>query len=92
MQAKLSGVADPVHLKRFDRAVQTLQDIVDPLARLDAVRVSRERLERLEAEAVTAARAGGATWRDIGGLYGLSKQGAQQRFQAAMKGSGPSGG
>ena len=85
-------MADPLHLKRFDRAVQTIQEIADPLHRLDAARISRERLERLEAESVAAARAGGATWRDIGGLYGLSKQGAQQRFQAAVKGLDPSAG
>ena len=91
-QAKLTGVADPVHVKRFDRAIQSIQEIVDPLDRLDVVRASRERLERLEAESVAAARAGGATWRDVGGLYGLSKQGAQQRFQAAVKGLGSSDG
>ncbi len=71
-----SGVA-----KRFDRVVRTLEDISDPIARLDEIRQRREDLERLEARAVIAARREGATWRSIGALYGLSKQGAQQRFR-----------
>jgi hypothetical protein len=38
-------------------------------------------LEALEADTVADARAAGATWGEIGALYGLSKQGAQQRFR-----------
>ena len=67
--------------KRFDRAVESLRLIPDPLARLDAVRVARERLEARETEAVRDAREAGVTWKAIGALYGLSKQGAQQRFR-----------
>ena len=69
--------------KRFDRAAEALRLIPDPLLRLDAIRSARERLERLEAAAVREARHAGATWKAIGALYGLSKQGAQQRFRAA---------
>ncbi len=65
----------------LDRVVETLRRNPDPLARLDDVRRARERLERLEADAVHEARAAGATWKSIGALYGLSKQGAQQRFR-----------
>ena len=68
------------HVKRLNRVVQSLQAVADPLRRLDAVRTAKVRLDDLEAEAVSAARAAGATWRDIGALYGLTKQGAQQRF------------
>jgi hypothetical protein len=32
-----------------------------------------------------AARKAGATWLEIGARYGLTKQGAQQRFRAARK-------
>ena len=32
---------------------------------------------------VEAARKAGATWIEIGACYGLTKQGAQQRFRAA---------
>lgn len=74
-------MADPVHIKRFDRALAALREIPDPLRRLDAVRRCREALEDLEAATAADARAAGATWIDIGALYGLSKQGAQQRFR-----------
>jgi len=78
-------VADPVHVRRFDRALAALREIPDPLGRLDAVRRSLEALEELEAAIVADARAAGVTWIDIGALYGLSKQGAQQRFRRRKK-------
>jgi hypothetical protein len=73
--------ADPV--KRVTRAVQALQNVTDPMARLDRVRWAREVLEALESATVRTARASGATWKDIGVIYGMTKQGAQQRFGAA---------
>ena len=78
-------MADPVHVKRLDRALAALREIQDPLRRLDAVRRSREILDDLEAATVADARAAGVTWIDIGALYGLSKQGAQQRFRRRKK-------
>jgi hypothetical protein len=75
-------VADAAHVKRFDRALQALTDLSDPLLRLDAIRQSLAQLEDLQAATVADARAGGKTWTEIGALYGLSKQGAQQRFRA----------
>ena len=78
-------MADPVHVRRFDRALAALREIPDPLRRLDAVRRSREALEDLEATTVAEARAAEVTWIDIGALYGLSKQGAQQRFRRRKK-------
>ena len=78
-------MADPVHVKRLDRALAALREIQDPLRRLDAVRRSREALDDLEAATVADARAAGVTWIDIGALYGLSKQGAQQRFRRRRK-------
>jgi hypothetical protein len=77
-------VAERVDLKRFERAVEALAAIPDPLQRLDSVRTARERMEALEAAAVRDARAAGSTWKVIGALYGLSKQGAQQRFRGAF--------
>lgn len=74
--------------KRFDRAFAAIDDIADPLARLDAVRQWREELERLETRTVAEARRTGATWRAIGALYGLSKQGAQQRFRPLLREDG----
>lgn len=81
-------MAEGVDLKRFERAVQALAAVPDPLQRLDAVRAARERMEALEAAAVRDARAAGATWKAIGALYGLSKQGAQQRFRGAFPADG----
>lgn len=60
--------------------------IPDLAAMLKAVRVARkarEKAERAELDAVTAARAAGASWTRIGEVYGLTKQGAQQRFKPA---------
>jgi hypothetical protein len=53
------------------------------MGRLEAARRLREAAEELEAAQVEAARKAGATWIEIGACYGLTKQGAQQRFRAA---------
>ena len=90
--ATLRRVAEGTDLKRFERAVDALRLIPDPLLRLDAVRAARERLEVLEVAAVRDARQAGATWKAIGALYGLSKQGAQQRFRATSADEGASPG
>ena len=74
-------MAEPEHVKRFARALSSLRDLPNPINRLDAVRQARESLDELELATVADARAAGATWREIGALYGLSKQGAQQRFR-----------
>ncbi len=58
-------------------------DIADgPMSRLDAARRLREAAQELEAGQIEAARKSGATWNEIGACYGLTKQGAQQRFRA----------
>ena len=74
-------MAEPVLPKRVAKALASLADVPDPMARLDAVRRVREAVERLEQEAAAAARAAGAPWKRIGELYGVSKQAAQQRFR-----------
>jgi hypothetical protein len=56
-----------------------------PVSRLEASRRLREAAEDLEAAQVQAARKAGVTWDEIGVCYGLTKQGAQQRFRAARK-------
>jgi hypothetical protein len=77
-------VAEGVDSKRFERAAESLAGIADPVLRLNAIRAARERMEALEAAAVRDARAAGSTWKAIGAVYGLSKQGAQQRFRGAF--------
>lgn len=72
---------------RIHRALRDHQTAEDPLAALDAARALREEAERLERRAVEGVRAAGTSWSKIGALYGLTKQGAQQRFR-----KDPSGG
>jgi hypothetical protein len=66
--------------RRFAKALASFAELADPLARLAEVRAARRALEALEAQTVAEARASGATWGEIGALYGISKQAAQQRF------------
>jgi hypothetical protein len=78
-------VATRSTVKRILAALSAF-DVADrPMSRLDAARRLREAAEELEAAQVEAARKGGATWLEIGACYGLTKQGAQQRFRAARK-------
>jgi hypothetical protein len=78
-------VATKSLLRRITAALGAL-DIADgPLTRLDAARRLREAAEELEAAQIEAARKAGATWNEIGACYGLTKQGAQQRFRAARR-------
>ena len=70
-------------VKRVLAALSALDAADGPISRLDAVRRLREAAEELEAAQVEAARKAGATWNEIGACYGLTKQGAQQRFRAA---------
>jgi hypothetical protein len=75
-------VASKSLVRRITAALGAL-DIADgPISRLDAARRLREAAEELEAAQIEAARKSGATWNEIGACYGLTKQGAQQRFRA----------
>jgi hypothetical protein len=70
-------------VKRISAALSALDVADGPMSRLEAARRLREAAEELEAAQVEAARKAGATWIEIGACYGLTKQGAQQRFRAA---------
>jgi hypothetical protein len=70
-------------VKRILAALNALDAADRPMSRLDAARRLREAAEELEAAQVEAARKAGATWIEIGACYGLTKQGAQQRFRVA---------
>jgi hypothetical protein len=69
-------------VKRISAALGALDVADGPMGRLEAARRLREAAEELEAAQVEAARKAGATWIEIGACYGLTKQGAQQRFRA----------
>lgn len=71
--------------RRIIAALGTLDAATGPLGRLDAARRLREAADELEAAEVEAARRAGATWTEIGACYGLTKQGAQQRFRATHR-------
>jgi hypothetical protein len=82
-------VASKNPVKRILAALSVL-DVADrPVSRLDAARRLREAAEELEAAQVEAARKAGATWSEIGACYGLTKQGAQQRFRPARNQAEP---
>ena len=68
--------------KRILAALGAFDAADGPISRLDAARRLREAADELEAVQVEAARKAGATWIEIGACYGLTKQGAQQRFRA----------
>ena len=68
-------------VKRISAALGAFDAADGPMSRLEAARRLREAAEELEAAQVEAARKAGATWIEIGACYGLTKQGAQQRFR-----------
>ena len=76
-------VASKSLLRQITAALGALDAADGPMSRLDAARRLREAAEEMEAAQVEAARKAGATWIEIGACYGLTKQGAQQRFRAA---------
>ena len=69
-------------VKRVTAALGAFDAADEPMRRLEAARRLREAAEELEAAQVEAARKAGVTWIEIGARYGLTKQGAQQRFRA----------
>jgi hypothetical protein len=76
-------VAAKSTVKRIVAALGALDVADGPISRLEAARRLREAAEELEAAQVEAARKAGATWHEIGACYGLTKQGAHQRFRGA---------
>ena len=81
-------VASKNVFKRILAAIAAIDVADGPMSRLQAARRLREAAEELEAAQVEAARKAGATWGEIGACYGLTKQGAQQRFRAARNQAG----
>jgi hypothetical protein len=80
-QPSIDRVTTKRDLKRLGAAVAALRAETDPIARLALARRIREAADSLEASEVASARDAGATWVDIGAAFGLTKQGAQQRFR-----------
>ena len=76
-------VASKNPVRRITAALGALDVADGPISRLEVARQLREAAEELETAQVEAARKAGATWNEIGACFGLTKQGAQQRFRAA---------
>lgn len=74
-------MAGKAQTRQIAKALEALHSARTDAARLDAARRLREGADELERAAVEAARAAGMTWSEIGAVYGLTKQGAQQRFR-----------
>ncbi|MGO1562191.1 MAG: hypothetical protein ACTHXO_01435 [Actinomycetaceae bacterium] len=85
-----SDHADPADEARA--ALDSLTGAAEPLAVLDGARRLRETAESIESDAVRSARAAGVSWSKIGSVYGLTKQGAQQRFSPKNAGRRAGGG
>src|SRR2546427_7114657 len=71
-------------LAKLVRAIESQGAEAAPLERLaaavDLAERMRERADELVDHFVQAARANACSWTEIGGILGVTKQGAQQRF------------
>jgi hypothetical protein len=76
------AVAAAVTAGREDLIEQLETDPESYLVLLDAAQVGASETTRLLREAVTSARSAGHSWEAIGGVLGISRQAAQQRFGA----------
>ena len=70
------------------RACKSLREAKQPFEALEASLRLRVMAEQHELEQVRTARQSGVSWVKIGALYGLTKQGAQQRFAKLRKSEG----
>lgn len=66
--------------RQITEALLAVERAESELERVAAVRTVRELAEALEFRAIRHARDARTSWSKIGGVYGLTKQGAQQRF------------
>jgi hypothetical protein len=58
-----------------------------PFGSLAAIKELRGQLDELELHAIEEARAKGATWEDIAGTLGITRQALQQRLARTAKAS-----
>ncbi|WP_068401573.1 hypothetical protein [Kribbia dieselivorans] len=74
---------NPIQARRgdVDGSLGEFDQAAGAKERLAAARALREAAEALEYATVLQARHDGMSWSKIGAIYGLTKQGAQQRFR-----------
>lgn len=70
--------------RRLIEALLALERADSPLGHVEASRLVRELADRLETTVIREAREAKLSWAKIGASYGLTKQGAQQRFAAQI--------
>lgn len=58
---------------------------LDPAARLEAIRRLRRTLDNTERDIVETARIGGASWGDVAGWLGVTRQSAHERFSRPQR-------
>ena len=75
----------PSRFRDLERALAATKAAEPGLPTLQAAHDLRRLAERLERAEVARARAEGLSWSKIGSVYGLSKQGAQQRFRDQLE-------
>jgi hypothetical protein len=71
--------------QQLREALAAVESAPSALEALAAARQLREAAEAFELAAVVEVRRQRGTWTEIGGVYRTSKQGAQQRFRAAVQ-------
>ncbi len=71
--------------ERMRAALAELDETTDPQQRIATAQRIRQLAEELELAQVRSARERGTSWSKIGAIYGLTKQGAQQRFRKTTK-------
>jgi len=71
--------------RRLTESLLAVERADTALDRVAAAREARLTAERLEAAVLRDARAEKISWAKIGAAYGLTKQGAQQRFSAPIR-------
>lgn len=76
----LIPVSKPNPLDALQQGLVDLAAADAAIARVTAARTIRAAAEQLEQAEVKRARDQGTSWSKIGAVYGLTKQGAQQRF------------
>jgi hypothetical protein len=80
-----AAVATAVSAGREDLVEALETDPESYLVLLDAARIGATETTRLLREAVASARSAGHSWEAIGGVLGISRQAAQQRFGATVE-------
>lgn len=70
--------------KHVRHALDAIESASTALEALAAARRLRQAADALEIATVAQVRRQGGTWTQVGAVYGTTKQGAQQRFRAAV--------